>query len=311
MRCYNKYMENTSKNFVLQLGALVSLYVSLSALVAIMFGVINITFPDAAENYWAYESAQGSVRFGIATLIVAFPVYLFLTRRVNQIRRNETGVYLTLTRWLIYLSLFLGGVILLGDLIAVIWWFLNGEITVRFILKALALFAVIGSAFGYYLMDARNYWNSHESRSKTFGLAAAVFVVVVLAFGFLSIDTPQEVREYRLDEEQVSDLMDMQFRIEEHYRMEGDLPDRIDDLYVTSALPKPPPGRAPYRYQVQSDREYVLCATFARSSVRGENRFVRTQYEPSYAPLNYNWEHEAGEVCFERMVEPLDGEREA
>jgi hypothetical protein len=37
---------------------------------------------------------------------------------------------------LVYLSLLVGGGVLLGDLVAVILAFLNGEITTRFILKA-------------------------------------------------------------------------------------------------------------------------------------------------------------------------------
>ena len=34
---------NTARNFALQLGSLIALYVSLSALIAVIFGVINLT----------------------------------------------------------------------------------------------------------------------------------------------------------------------------------------------------------------------------------------------------------------------------
>ena len=44
-------MENhTAKHFVLQLGSLVSLYLSLSFLIVLIFGVINKMFPDAADT---------------------------------------------------------------------------------------------------------------------------------------------------------------------------------------------------------------------------------------------------------------------
>ena len=176
-------MDHTAKSFVLQLGSLIALYVSLSALVAITFGIINLIFPDEAMGYWQYESSQSQIRFGIAMLIVFFPVYVALTRTVNQLRRKSGEKYLTLTKWLIYLSLLGGGGILLGDLVAVIFAFLDGEITVRFILKALALLIIIGAAFKYYLLDARGYWNTHEEQSKIFAAGGAVVVVAVLVRG--------------------------------------------------------------------------------------------------------------------------------
>lgn len=298
-------MENTSKNFVLQLGALVSLYISLSAAITVIFGIINIVLPDAADYYWEYEGAQEGVRFGLAMLIVFFPVYLVLTRMVNQIRRTEQGVYLTLTRWLVYLSLFVGGGILLGDLVAVIWTFLNGEITMRFILKAAALLVVIGGALSYYILDARGYWNTHERGSKLFGAIAGSAAVAIIAAGFSHIDTPAEVREHRLDQEQVMDLQDMQFRIEEYYRINDALPADIDTLYISENVLDAPEDRPAYEYRILDATTYDLCATFARASFRdSQASAVRPMYDESYAPLNYNWEHEAGEVCFERIVTP-------
>ena len=125
---------NTPKNFALQLGALITLYVSLTSLMTLLFAVITVAFPDAADGYYTVESATSTIRFSAAILIVFFPVYLWLTRTLNQIRRKEDGVYLTLTKWLIYLSLLGGGGVLLGDLVAVIYNFLEGEITTRFVL---------------------------------------------------------------------------------------------------------------------------------------------------------------------------------
>lgn len=297
-------MENTSKNFVLQLGSLVSLYVSIGAFIAVVFGVIDLAFPDPAENIWAYESAQSTIRVGIAMLIVFFPTYIVLTRMVNQIRRTEHGVYLTLTRWLIYLSLFVGGVIVLGDLVAVILSFLNGEITTRFLLKAGTLFLVVGGALYYYTLDARGYWNTRESRSKLVATVASVAVIAAIIAGFLSIDTPSEVREHRIDQQQVSDLQEMQFRIEEYYRREGALPEDFEGLFVSTTIPEAPEGRESYTYRVTGAETYELCATFALPTERGgaTEPYIRPLSEVSYAPQNYSWDHEAGRVCFERIA---------
>jgi hypothetical protein len=294
---------NTARNFALQLGSLIALYVSLSAIIAVLFGVINIAYPDALENYWQYDSAQQGIRFGIAMLIVFFPTYILVTRFVNQIRRRETGTYLTLTKWLVYLSLLVGGGILLGDFVTVILTYLNGEITLRFILKALTLSVVIGAAFFYYILDAKGYWNTHEKHSKMFALGASLVVLAVLVLGFLNSDTPQEARQMRFDQQQIDNLSDMQWRIEDHYQINKSLPEKIDALYIGTDAPMAPEGREAYKYTVIDADTYELCATFAFPSSKSGSDLSRPAVfeDPIKNPYN-NWDHGAGETCFERTV---------
>jgi hypothetical protein len=295
---------NTARNFALQLGSLIALYVSVSALIAIVFGVINITYPDTAEGYWAYDSAQQGIRFGIAVLIVVFPTYLLLTRFVNQIRRKETGTYLMLTKWLVYLSLLLGASILIGDLVTVILTYLNGDITLRFILKAATLLVIIGAAFYYYILDARSYWNTHESHSKMFGGAASALVIAVLVLGFLNSATPEEARQMRLDQQQVDNLSDMEWRINDHFMLNKSLPTSVDALYIGVEAPKAPEGREAYEYNVIDEDTYELCATFAQASHQGTPGVATpamTMEGSMKNPYN-NWDHAAGKTCFERTV---------
>ena len=294
---------NTARNFALQLGSLIALYVSLSAIIAVLFGVINTAYPDVIENYWEYDSAQQGIRFGIAMLIVFFPAYILLTRFVNQIRRKETGTYLTLTKWLVYLSLLVGGGILLGDFVSVILMYLNGEITLRFILKALTLSAVIGAAFFYYILDARSYWNTHEKHSKQFAAGASAIVLIVLGLGFFNSDTPQEARQMRFDQQQIDNLSDMQWRIDDHFQINKSLPQSVDVLYVGSDAPQAPEGREAYKYTVIDADTYELCATFEYpSNQRGSDTTRPVVTDESLKNPYNNWDHGAGETCFERTV---------
>jgi hypothetical protein len=294
---------NTARNFALQLGSLIALYVSLSALIMVVFGVIEVRYPDDATWYGVYDGAQTGIRFGIAMLVVFFPTYIVLTRIVNEIRRKETGTYLTLTKWLVYLSLLIGGSILLGDLVAVILTYLNGEITLRFILKALTLLVVIGAAFYYYILDARSYWINHEKESRAYAFVTTFIVVGALALGFMHSASPSEVREMRLDEQQVYDLQDLQWRIEDHYRVTGSLPTTTDMLYVGIEAPEAPEDREPYTYAPLSETRYELCASFALSS-HPEGSKQKAPLIESTAQRNpyNNWDHGAGETCFEREV---------
>lgn len=294
--------SNTAKNFALQLGSLISLYVSLGAAITLLFGVINIAFPDATEGYWAYDSAQNGIRIGIAMLVVFFPTYLVLTRLVNQVRRKEQGTYLTLTKWLIYLSLLIGGAIILGDLVAVILAYLNGEVTTRFILKATVLFVIIGAGLGYYILDARGYWQKNEQKSLLYGLAALMMTVAIVATGITYSDSPTEIRERALDQRQIEDLQDMQWRIEEFYRTEGNLPEEIDALYRGIAAPEAPENRNAYVYTVTADG-FELCATFSQPSQgRASLSISRPVTDGMVIQNPHNWDHGTGEWCFERII---------
>jgi hypothetical protein len=297
---------NTARNFVLQLGSLISLYISLSAVIAVVFGVINIVYPDAAAGYFEGEAARSGIRYGIALILVFFPTYILLTRFVNQIRRQETGTYLTLTKWLIYLSLLVGSGILLGDLVTVILTFLNGELTVRFALKALTLLCVIGIALSYYVLDVRGYWNQNEKQSKLFALGAAIIALVVVILGFFHIETPAEVREMRLDEQQVMDLQNIQWKVYEYYTNENTLPVSLEEAYGEMPAPAAPEDRSAYEYSRVDDDTFELCATFAHPSRQDEYSMRPVSYAKEPLTGAYSWDHIAGDVCFERTVVPTE-----
>ena len=161
--------NHTAKHFVVQLGSLISLYLSLAFFLVLAFGFINLLFPDSLDGVWQLENAASNVRLGFAMVVVFFPTYLVLTRLVNKNRRaSQDTNYLGLTKWLIYLSLLIAGLTLLGDMVAVIMGFLEGELTQRFLLKALAVAVVTGAAFFYYLKDAQGYWLTREKLSYTY-----------------------------------------------------------------------------------------------------------------------------------------------
>lgn len=296
--------QHTAKHFVLQLGSLSSLYLALSFALVLIFNLINLRFPDPAEGYYVIESAQSNIRLGIAMVVVFLPTYLILTRIVNNTRRAApTGTYLTLTKWLIYLSLLVGGGVLLGDLVAVIMAFLEGELTTRFLLKATSVLLVVGAAFSYYILDARGYWLTSSARSLQFGAAAAALGIAIIIAGFLNIETPTTVREGKLDDKQITDLQEIQWRIESYIAQNGVAPDRLDQL-EGSQLPTAPEGRAAYEYQ-KTDRGFSLCAQFTLESTDATG--MTSPYDAKAIIGNaWDWDHATGRYCFERVVNKTD-----
>ncbi|MBY0309825.1 hypothetical protein K2Q16_01630 [Patescibacteria group bacterium] len=285
---------NTAKHFALQLGSLISLYLSVSFLLVLLFGIINIRFPDEAFDYYSFESAANSIRIGIAMVVVFVPTYLILTRLVNRMRRAEPGgAYLNLTKWLIYLSLLIGGGALLGDLVAVIMAFLEGELTQRFLLKAFAVLVVVGAAFHYYVLDAKGVWLKNESKSMFFGIGAAVVTLAAVGYGFAQIDPPTVVREQKLDAQQITDLEQIQWRIQSYYDLNSRLPGSLSEL-PGEIVPEAPTGREPYSYRL-TENGYELCAVFAAPSSNDQFAYA------------FDWSHKEGRACFERNPEGMSG----
>ncbi len=300
-------MENhTAKHFVLQLGSLISLYLSLSFLIVLLFGIINVLFPDATENYWAIESATSSIRLGIAMIVVFFPTYIVFTRLVNTARRHEgTSAYLVLTKWLIYLSLLVGGGVLLGDLVAVIMAFLDGELTQRFILKATSVLIIVGAAFFYYLQDARGVWLKEEKGSIYFGVGAAFVVLMSVVYGFMHIETPTTVREMKLDQTQLTDLQQIQYRVIESITFSissSTIPSTLKEVYGDFLVPTAPEDRPAYNYEVTAEG-FNLCATFSADSPDSVNLMFVDPYMETRAIKNGdNWSYKEGRYCFERVL---------
>jgi hypothetical protein len=139
-----------------------TLYASAYHIGVILFEIIDRIFPDSAflasmsSGFDYTDVARRRIRWSVASLIVSFPVFLYLAWlqgraiRVDPNKRNSK-----VRRWLTYLTLFGAATVLIGDLTVVLYNFLGGEITTRFLLKALVVGAIAGVIFGYYLTDLR------------------------------------------------------------------------------------------------------------------------------------------------------------
>ena len=149
---------SSAKDVFLHLLAMVTLYASAISFLVVVFQLINIGIPDplTADEYYRHEFARRTLRTGLSFLIVMFPVYLgvnwFLQK---EYERHQEKVRLRIRLWLIYLTLFIAAIIILVALVMLIDKLLNGELTLRFILKLVSVLFVTGSIFGYYLWDIR------------------------------------------------------------------------------------------------------------------------------------------------------------
>ena len=151
-------MKTSPKDIFLHLLAVVALYASAISFLTIVFQFINLSFPDALESSYALDSARSSIRWGISFLIVSFPVYLFLMRYFEKDYTKEPEKRnLRIRKWIIYFTLFIAAIVLLGDTVSLVNGLLEGDLTARFVWKVVAVLFVAGSIFGYYIADVKKH----------------------------------------------------------------------------------------------------------------------------------------------------------
>ena len=133
-----------------------ALYLTAWHVGSLLFDLIAIAIPDPAEAPSAAAGRDVSMRFSVASLAGAFPVFVFVARLLSRdLARNPAKRLSAVRRWLTYLTLFLAVTVLVCDLIALVYSLLGGDATLRFVLKVLVVGAIAGAVFGFYLSDLR------------------------------------------------------------------------------------------------------------------------------------------------------------
>ena len=146
----------SAREAFLYLVLFATLYVSAYHLGSLLFDLLDRALPDPADTQYAFAGPGASMRWSVASLVVAFPVFLFVARLLGrELARNPVKRLSAVRRWLTYITLFLAAGIVIGDLIAAVYNVLGGELTLRFALKVLVVGAIAGTVFAYYLLDLR------------------------------------------------------------------------------------------------------------------------------------------------------------
>lgn len=136
----------------------------------------------------------------------------------------------------------------------------------------------------------------------------AYFIILVVAAaiigGFFIIGSPKEARLQRFDDQRIMDLQAMQSQIVSYWQNNEKLPARLEDLVDDISgfrVPKDPETQGDYRYEIKGERQFILCAKFNFPSPGEKNPRAVVPVGP-YS--EQNWDHPAGEHCFERTINP-------
>ena len=290
----------SAKDLFLNLGAFVALYTVVFSLIDLLFTVIEKAYPQT--TYLGYYSSA-NISWPVAILVIFFPIlillYWFLEKEYSMNpERQRVGVH----KWLSYLTLFFSGLALAGDLVMVLYYFLNGDdLTTAFLLKVFVVLVVAAAIFTYFISDIRGKLSSQKR--MFWRIVAGVMVVASIAWGFYVLGSPQTQRLYKYDDQKVVDLQNINSYVQSYYAQKGSLPTTLDDIAKLqyTQMPVDKQGNKSYEYHLigQSSKAYQLCAEFNKPS-QDSNSLTY----PSPDGL-VSWKHEAGHKCFDLAI-PLN-----
>lgn len=307
--------KTSAKDFFFWLGALIALYTSATALIALLFDYINYAYPDVLASY--ADPYAGSVRIEMSLLIVAMPTALLLFRLIRtSLEAEPEKATLWIRKWGLMLTLFIASVVALVDLVTLINTFLGGEISTRFILKVAVVLLVAVGVFLHFLADLKGYWLKNNQKSLYVGIGAGVVVLASIVSGFFIIGSPSHFRDIRLDTERTSDLQSIQYQVLNRFQIKRAVPAtlaELTDALIGFTVPVDPETGAPYTYEVLSKTSFKLCAHFsaATEDLKGRGATDTSVSYPTAYPGGYSftgtsdvWTHEAGDACFTRTIDP-------
>ncbi len=265
------------------------------SMVEIFFNLIEFVFYDpGSASTFSLEYQLSEMRWAVARVVIAFPVFLFASWwAVRSLRREPAERSSPIRRWLTYAAMFVTVCVIIGDFVTLVAYVLGGDTTIRFLLKVVVVAVLAGVILGYYLWDIRE-----TSRDKTATIPYALLGLAVLAAvsaagsGLFMIGSPSEQAAVRIDNRRVHDLEAIKTSINLYVQRQHHLPESLQALFSefgTDLPTKDPESGAAYDYLPGEAKTFQLCATFARIS--------------QSMALDAIWTHGAGRQCFSLKAE--------
>src|SRR3989344_332250 len=259
-----KHMETQKNNaakfaffYMLSLIALVFVAVASGT---ILFQIINKLVPDIADIYSSFYQEE-AMRFGISALIIASPIFYITSRQIyKSLFRGSLAQDAGVRKWLTYLILLVSIIVMIAWLIAILNGFLGGELTTKFILKALTAIVISGIVFSFYFYDIRrdNILNKVDRVISAYFYSSLSIILVILVAAFLNVGSPANARDKKIDQSIINDFYQIQNGVNSYYNSYKILPADLATLqkeynYVTGDFLQNPQDNQAYEYQVRSE----------------------------------------------------------
>lgn len=296
----NKNMNNkhNAKYAFYYLLSLVALIFTALSFGMIIFSIIDKTIIDVLNRY---GSVDGQLKFAISAIFIATPIFYFISNLIHKgLHKGELEKDSAIRRWLTYFIILVSSLIILGVFIGVINSFLSGELTSRFIFKALTMFVISGITFSFYFYDIKRE-NPEKSDKvvKIFFFATIALVLAAFIAAWFFVESPKTARNRRLDSALVQNIYSIENAINNYYDRNNKLPADLNEfmadknIYLSTDSLVDPETKTPIVYNKISDKEFEMCATFRLDSIEES-----AKQGTSYIGIDVSSkEHRAGYQC--------------
>lgn len=305
---------------------LLIVYFSLLGMVAtqvggLAFAWIDRFFADAlTRDSYAYQWASSGLRWSIAALLVGYPIFVFLGWRLAAKKRRDPDRRRSRVRaWLTYVTLIFAAGAFIGDLVAVVFQFLDGGLSTRFAAKAGVVGVISAAILWNYSREAERMTGGADGAGRALALVSTLVVIALVGWAFTVVRSPAAARERIGDETRVTNLITMARLADCHLTYFGALRDDFPAMQAalselggrrpisggcTDAYPQDPATGADYRYRVIDADTYELCAGFEGGWPEGDGagaparRTIGGYYSTANEQRTLQLPKAAGETCF-------------
>lgn len=223
---------------------------------SLLFGQINLWMPEPGDIR-SYGRLTG-LRWSMAALIVFLPVFWLLDRTDSRATRSDPSrKHGTMRRWLSALAMLIAVITLLGDALYLIYTWLDGQVTPRFLVKSatVALLALIVLA---YFREDRGL----PIRAVPVPAAAGLIALGAIALGlsFWTIGGPGQGRMEQRDRWRISDMQILARDVAACAAVDrNDLPDTLDPMTCARNPANLTGYASELRYTRITATEFELC----------------------------------------------------
>lgn len=228
---HNDSKSLTTKEFFLEIAIFSSLVSSIVSFVYILFLAIDKRFEDVLNvNNYGYNDNSDLASMA-SVLLVVFPLYLiFAWTKANNFKKSPSRKDVKAFEYGIYLTMFSTILFFVGSLIAVIYNFLMGELSVVFGLKLCVVLLVSLSLFGYSYFSLRRDFTKKTILPKVFTLSSVLVVIAGLAYAISVLGSPMEMRKRKFDDLRLSNLSEIQNQVLNFWQKEYKLPENLSSI---------------------------------------------------------------------------------
>lgn len=321
------------------LGIAISLITSITNFLQIIFAAVDRKFVDVLSGLSYVDTTQSDVRFAIASLVVMFPIYIGLSWYVSKdIEKFLYKQDIAVRKIMVYCTLFFSVLTLIGTLVSIIYYYLGGELSIRFAVKALSVFVVALTLFSYYYYSLRRNYSVKTAVPVLMTGIASLVVIASIVWSVSIIGTPAQMRAKKIDSTRLSDISGIQQELFNRVQMTDKLPltlPELDNAFQGYKVPIDPITQDEYIYKIieqpvmkmnytSNKKEmtkpaiFELCAIFETTrelasrgqAVSAKDTVLSTDSFYSVANYYYDgdvspfWNHGAGLTCFRRVISP-------